>query len=153
MQLGRVALVTAAFVVGCATTPDSSFSDGSVSEAREFYAAYTTALRTHQRDALARFYRSDQALVIFNGARRVLTNSALDSIYRGPWNGPAFFAFDSLRFETISRSQVLVTGGFRWLPRESADTGRFVYLSILDRTAAGLKIRVEHETRLQPPAR
>jgi hypothetical protein len=116
---------------------------------REFFAAYESALKAHRRDTLAHFYHPGGALIVLNGTRMTLTLAGIDSLYRGPgWQGPVFFSFDSLRFEAIAPAQVVVTGGFRWLQAQSADTGRYVYLAIVDRTTGGLKIRVEHETDL-----
>jgi hypothetical protein len=73
------------------------------------------------------------------------THAGLDSLYRGSWEGPRFFAFDSLRTQPIGTSHLLVTGGFRWLDA-APDTARVIYLSVLERTPAGLRILVEHET-------
>lgn len=139
-------------IVGCGSTPpeDTALKPFSEAEAREFYLRYEAALKAHRRDTIAHFYHSDGALIILNGTRTRLTNAGIDSIYRGRWRGPVFFTFDSLRFEPLRSEQVLVTGGFRWLSAQSPDTGHFAYLSVLDRTPFGLKIRVEHETRLAP---
>jgi hypothetical protein len=79
-----------------------------------------------------------------------LTHAGVDSLYKGPWEGPLFFAFDSLHWQPIEPSHVLVTGVFEWLPPESPDTGKYIYLSVLERTATGLRILVEHET-IEPP--
>jgi hypothetical protein len=35
---------------------------------------------------------------------------------------------------------------FRWLPKESSDTARYLYASILRAVDSGLVIRLEHET-------
>jgi ketosteroid isomerase-like protein len=134
---------------GCASTPghEDVPSHGEITGAPELYASYAAALRAHRRDTLASFYHPDGATIVLNGVRRMPTNAGIDSTYRGAgWQGPAFFAFDSLRFEPIAPRSVLVTGGFRWLPAQSSDTLRYVYLAILDRTPDGLRIRVEHET-------
>jgi hypothetical protein len=144
IALGCIALAACSSAQRADDTP-RSFSEA---DAREFYQRYQSALQLHRRDTIAQFYHSDGALIIFNGVRERRSNAALDSRYRGRWRGPVFFTFDSLRFEPLRNEQVLVTGGFRWLSAESPDTGHFAYLSILDRTPAGLKIVVEHETPL-----
>ncbi len=118
-----------------------------LADVRDFFGAYESALKSHRRDTLAHFYHPGGALIVFDGARMTLTFPRIDSLYRGPgWQGPAFFSFDSLRFEAIAPAQIVVTGGFRWLDARSSDTGRYVYLAIVERTTTGLKIRVEHET-------
>ena len=139
-------------VIGCSSTSqdDVELRPFSESAAREFYQRYEASLKAHRGDTIAQFYHSDGALIILNGVREHQTNAGLDSIYRLQWRGPVFFAFDSLRFEPLGAERVLVTGGFRWLRSQAQDTGRFAYLSVLERTQSGLKIRVEHETRLPP---
>ena len=135
-------------VAGCTSKPSAEDSHGTyaTSGAPELYAAYETALKAHRRDTLAQFYHPRGAVIVFNGMRMIRTQADIDSTYRRSWRGPAFFAFDSLQFHAIAPTQVVVTGAFRWLPAQSRDTARYVYLAILDRTADGLKIRVEHET-------
>ena len=114
---------------------------------RALYESYAAALRLHRREELANFYHPQGATIVFDGVRRVSTHAAIASRYRAGWQGPAFFAFDSLHFEPLGASQVLVTGGFRWLSAQSTDTTSYIYLAILENTAAGPRIRVEHETR------
>ena len=152
----RVAYVAvAAFLIGCGSKSMERNAPpvNTSSEVGEFFSRYEAAIKAHRREQLAGFYRPDRATVIINGARMSMTNAGIDSFYRGQWQGPVFFAFDSLRFEPLNATQWLATGGFRWLPPESGDTGHYIYLSILDRTSSGLKIRTEHETArpsLQP---
>jgi hypothetical protein len=129
------------------TSDAAVFSD---SAARVLYEAYGAALRSHRRDELARFYHPEGATIVFDGVRRVSSLAEIDRRYRERWQGPVFFAFDSLRFEPLGPAHVTVTGGFRWVSQQSADTAKFIYLSILEKTSAGLRIRVEHETRLPP---
>jgi hypothetical protein len=145
----RFAGVVCALVLGCVSQSSGQEARNAqaTSGAPEFFAAYESALKAHRRDTLAHFYHPAGALIVINGSRMTPTHAGIDSIYRGPgWQGPAFFSFDSLRFEAITPAQVVVTGGFRWLEAQSADTGRYVYLALLQRTSAGLKIRLEHET-------
>lgn len=150
-MLPKAALVfmAATLTVGCAATPNgaTTVTPADYSDAKTFYDAYATALRAHRRDTLARFYHPAGALIVLDGMRLSLTNAGIDSLYRGPnWEGPAFFAFDSLRFDAQGADRLLVTGGFRWREAMSSDTVRYIYLSLLERTPGGLKIRVEHET-------
>ena len=150
----RYALLCGGAVLSACSPPPERAPDGSdiAPEAvRQLYAAYEVALRAHHADTLAAFYRPTGARIIVNGIAMDLSNAGLDSIYRGSWEGPSYFAFDDLRFEQISPAQVLVTGGFRWLRPQSVDTMHFIYLAILEQTEVGPRIRLEHET-LRPDA-
>ncbi len=153
MHFLLILLFACSISVGCSFAPipqtTTRFSDA---DARAFYRQYEHALKAHRGDTLAQFYHPDGALLVLNGTRIRQTHAGIDSVYRSSWRGPVFFAFDSLHFEPLNSAQVLVTGRFRWLNAQSPDTGNYAYLSILDRTAAGLRIRVEHETQL-PNAR
>ena len=121
-------------------------------DASAFYESYGAALKAHRRDTLAQYYSPEGALIVFNGARMQLSRNGIDSVYRGRWQGPVFFSWDSMTYEVIRPRQVLVTGQFRWQPPGSADTSRYIYLSILEATDSGIRIRVEHET-LMPRSR
>ena len=149
----RFAACTIGLGCGAASPPypaPASFSD---SDASAFYRDYESALKAHRRDTIAHFYHADGALFVLNGERIRNSRVAIDSMYRTQWQGPVFFSFDSLQFESLNPDQILVTGRFRWLSAQSPDTGRYAYLSILDRTPKGLKIRLEHETQLPAPRR
>lgn len=64
--------------------------------------------------------------------------------YLNEWAAPQFFAWDSLRFDSLSTSQVLVTGGFRWQAQGQPDTTRFIYAAVLAAVDSGLAIVFEH---------
>jgi hypothetical protein len=118
-----------------------------LAEARTFFYNYETALRAGQRDRLASFYSPSGAIIVINGGRRFQTPAQIDNTYRGPsWQPPVFFAFDSLTYDALSGSDVLVTGRFRWVTAQRPDTLRVVYLAVLQQTQTGPRIRVEHET-------
>jgi hypothetical protein len=148
-----IPITVCSITMGCGDAPRTSTTSTASSEtdAQVFYREYEVALKGHRRDALADFYHPNGTLLVINGTRMRNTRAGIDSTYRGQWQGPAFFAFDSLHFEALDAERVLVTGRFRWLSTQSPDTGYYAYLSILDRTPAGLKISVEHETQLPGP--
>lgn len=154
-MIRRVSSIVSALALSCASLGYAQQADPprAIAGLREFYAAYESALKAHRRDTLARFYHPSGALIVVDGSRMSPTHAGIDSIYRGSWQGPAFFAFDSLHFDAVGPAMVAVTGGFRWLPPQSADTARFIYFALLDRTAGGLRIRVEHETQRPKPQR
>jgi|SRR5438128_9859502 len=114
--------------------------------AAQFYEAYSQDARTHQRDRLAHYYAPNGALIVLAGQRRFYSRAAIDSFYRHTWQGPAYFAWDTLAFDSLGADLVLVTGRFRWLAPGATDTAQFIYASILQTVDSGLAIRVEHET-------
>jgi hypothetical protein len=146
-------IITCALVLNACSAPDDGSGEPngfSADDLRAFYEEYETALQAHRRDTLAHFYHPQGATIVFNGERMQFTHAALDSMYRGGWQGPLFMTFDSLHWQPISTSQGIVTGRFRWLTAEAPDTVEYVYLSVVERTAAGPRILVEHETTLSP---
>lgn len=148
-------LVGASLAVAACSTPTREVNDPtprSLVATRALYESYATALRLHRREELADFYHPQGATIVFDGVRRASTHTAIANRYRQGWQGPAFFTFDSLHFEPLGASHVLVTGGFRWLSAQSTDTTPYIYLAVLENTAAGPRIRVEHETRRPPSA-
>jgi mannose-6-phosphate isomerase-like protein (cupin superfamily) len=148
-------LVGASLAVAACSPPVREVNDPtplSLSATRALYESYATALRSHRREELADFYHPLGATIVFDGVRRASTHAAIASRYREGWQGPAFFTFDSLHFGPLGVSHVLVTGGFRWLSAQSTDTTPYIYLAVLENTAAGPRIRVEHETRRPPSA-
>jgi len=156
MTLRSVVLTFSLLSLGVAcATPRTPSTDGLPSDWRKasvtFYDNYGEALRAHRRESLAQYYSPAGALVVFNGQPRRLSKAALDSLYRGPWQGPAFFAWDSLSFDSLDPGEVLVTGHFRWQSTATSDTSRFVYAAILQAVDSGLAIRFEHETSAPRP--
>lgn len=154
MRVLLTVLCVAASAPACSEAPERPIDaqDLSPETARRMYQAYEAALRAHRSDTLAAFYRPVGARIIVNGNAMDLTGSGIDSLYRGNWQGPSYFAFEDLEFEQISSAQILVTGSFRWLSPQSSDTGRVIYLAIVEQTDVGPRIRLEHETE-RPDAR
>jgi hypothetical protein len=114
--------------------------------ATALYDSYTTALTEGRPEALSSFYHPDGAIRVINGFTRRATRAGLDSSYRSGWNPPAFFAWDSLAFDSIAPGNVIVTGAFRWLEQGKRDTTRWLYAALLQATDSELSIRFEHET-------
>jgi hypothetical protein len=148
----RTLAMCALVVTACEAPADGSDEPNgfAAADVRAFYEEYEADLGAHRRDTLAHFYHPEGATIVFDGERMQFTHAGLDSLYKGDWEGPLFLAFDSLHWQPISPSHGIVTGGFRWLPPGSADTVQYIYLSVLERTAAGLRILVEHETTRTP---
>src|SRR6266849_10564540 len=138
-----------AVVAACNRQPPRSTdrpSEDLLRSAVQFYDAYSQDARAHRREKLAQYYAPSGALIVLAGQRRFYSRAAIDSFYRGTWQGPAYFAWDTLAFDTLSSNLVLVTGRFRWLARGTTDTTRYIYASILQMVDSDLAIRVEQET-------
>ena len=118
--------------------------------AAELYRQYGMAISAPRREALAGFYSPVGAIRVINGTRRELTRGQLDSVYRGPWNPPEYFAWEELTYDSIGVGRVVVTGGFRWKARGDPDTTRFLYAALLEAADSGMTIRVEVETARPP---
>lgn len=117
-----------------------------VASATRFFEAYGDALRAGRKEALAQFYEPSGTLRVLDGRQQRLSRSALDSVYRGGWQGPAFFAWENLEFDSLDARHVLVTGFFRWQARGIPDTSRYIYAALLQAGDSGLFLRFEHET-------
>jgi hypothetical protein len=122
-----------------------------VTRAARFFEAYGDALRAGRSEALAQFYEPSGTLRVIDGRRRRLTRSALDSVYRGGWQGPAFFAWENLEFDSLDAKHVFVTGFFRWQSRGAPDTSRYIYAAMLQAADTSLVLRFEHETAVGRP--
>ena len=118
--------------------------------AQEMFARYEAAVKTGQRDAIARFYHVDGAVRVINGTTSRMSRAQLDSVYRGAWTPPAFFVFEALAYDSLDPGSVLVTGGFRWARPGASDTADYLYAAVLQAIDSGLAIRFEHET-VRPP--
>jgi hypothetical protein len=143
-------LALVACCLGCKAQPPPPHTDGPpqdlLASAARFYDAYARDLRGGHGGALAQYYAPEGAFIAVAGHRMRLSRSSIDSIYRTSWQGPAYFEWDSLTFDSLSPSLVLVTGGFRWQAADSRDTTPFIYVSLLEAVDSGLALRFEHET-------
>jgi hypothetical protein len=114
--------------------------------AERMYQAYGDALTTPRPELLGSFYHPDGALIVLNGIARRSSRDEIDTRYRTAWNAPAFFAWDSLAFDSIGPGQLMVTGNLRWQSQGQRDTSRVIYAALLAVVDTGLAIRFEHET-------
>ena len=116
-------------------------------QATAFFEHYAVSLRNGERSRIASYYMPTGATIILNGTRKFSTLAEIDALYRGAgWQPPAYFAWDGMVFEQLNDRQVAASGHFRWLSAGQADTTRMIYFGLLENTADGLRIRVEHET-------
>ncbi|HQR17822.1 MAG TPA: selenium-binding protein SBP56-related protein [Gemmatimonadales bacterium] len=115
-------------------------------EAADLYQRYGAALREGRRADIATAYDRAGARIIFNGVPRQASWVELDARYRGPWRPPTQFRWDSLAFQVIGPSHVLVTGGFWWQSAGEADSTRYQYTAVLAASDSTLGITFEQET-------
>lgn len=151
LRFATVPAIAMCVATACAS-PRPETTDGPpadlVASAGRFFDAYGTAVREGRTEALANFYAPAGAIRVLDGQRKRLTRSALDSVYRSGWQAPAFFAWESLEYDSLDTEQVLVTGFFRWQARGAPDTSRYTYAALLQTVDSGLVIRFEHETAI-----
>ena len=144
------ALALTASVLGCNPRQPPPHTDGPpqdlLASAARFYDAYAKDLRAGHGAALGLYYAPEGAFLVGSGHRMHFSRSSIDSFYRTSWKGPAYFAWDSLTFDSLSPNFVLVTGGFRWQATGSRDTTQFHYVSLLEAVDYGLAHPFEHET-------
>ena len=126
-------------------------SEPLVRSAEQLYDAYVRDVRAGRRGSIARYYDARGALIVVGGHRRYYSRAAIDSFYRGPWQAPAFFAWDTLAFDSLAPGLVAVTGQFRWLRRGTTDTARFIYAAVVLPADSVMVIRMEDETPAPPP--
>ncbi|MGE0439656.1 MAG: hypothetical protein AB7L66_07260 [Gemmatimonadales bacterium] len=149
-------LALAAGGLGCAApaaeTPGREADAAALRPAAEaLYRAYGQAVATGPGEAVAAFYHPGGAVRVLNGTAQRLSRAALDSSYRSGWSAPGYFSWTDLTFDPFGPDQVLVSGGFRWLPVGGRDTTAWIYAALLERTDSGLAIRFEHETLKPTP--
>jgi hypothetical protein len=151
LRFATVSAIVSCVATACAS-PRPETTDGPpadlVASAGRFFDAYGEAVREGRTDALAKFYAPSGVVRVLDGQRKLLTRSALDSVYRSGWQAPAFFAWESLEYDSLDSRQVLVTGFFRWQARGTPDTSRYTYAALLQAVDSGLVIRFEHETAI-----
>ncbi len=151
------AFATAGLGIACTSenAPPSSAPSGApadlVASTQRLYQRYGAALAGGNRAVLADFYHVQGARLVFNGAPQRLSQAQLRELYTTVWERPAYFAWDSLTFDSLSTTQVLVNGGFRWQAPGTADTVRFIYAALLVVQDSSMAIVFEHETP-RPPA-
>ncbi len=118
-----------------------------VQAARTFYAGTERSLRSGDRAALLRLFSADGLLMVLDGVTTHYTPAALDSLYGPAWQPPAYFAWDSLRFEVLPPDHLAVIGEYRWLDVGARDTVRYLYVGLIRAVDSSFVIRIEHETR------
>lgn len=122
-----------------------------VPAAANFYEQYGAALAGGHRERVPGFYHRDGATIVFNGDAQRQSHEEIRRFYAATWVAPQFFAWDSLHFDSLSTSQVIVTGGFRWQAQGAPDTTRFIYAALLVAVDSGMALVFEHETLRPPP--
>lgn len=115
-------------------------------EVAAFMRDYETDLKSGNREAVIARYDSAGVHVLGDGGKVFLPLDSLAAVYRGGWQGPAFFEFLNLSYEPAGEDAMLVLGQFRWADAGATDTAMYSYTGLIRRTPAGLRIRVENES-------
>jgi hypothetical protein len=155
-RLFSIFIAVASTGVACAprTAPSPIVQDGPppdlIASTERLYQQYGAALSAGRRGVLANYYHYLGARIVFNGVHRRVSRDELRQRYLTSWTPPAFFTWEALTFDSLSTSQVLVTGGFRWQSAGQRDTSRFIYAALVVAQDSGMAIVFEHET-LRPP--
>jgi hypothetical protein len=148
MLIRATSCIALAVLTACASRNPTPAPPDLRAQATAFFEHYAVSLRNGERQRLASYYMPAGATIIINGNRRFQTLAEIDARYRGPgWQPPARFAWEGLEFEQLNDRQLAATGHFLWVSAGQADTTRMIYFGLLESTADGLRIRVEHETQ------
>lgn len=143
----RTACVLAAFALAaCAPGAPPAAAPLTQAEVEGFMRAYEAELRARDREAVIARYDSAGAYVLGDGGKAFLSFDSIAGRYRAGWQGPAFFEFRDLSYEPAGTDAMVVAGRFRWLQPGTTDTLLFSYTSLVRRTPAGLRIRLENES-------
>jgi hypothetical protein len=129
---------------GCA--PATSEPALSQREVEAFMQSYEADLRSHNREGVIARYDTAGTVLLGNGMKMAMPFDSIAAMYRAAWNGPDYFAFDNLTYLPAGDSAMVVAGQFRWHDSSSVDTMQFSYVSLVRRTAGGLRISLEDES-------
>lgn len=143
-----LALTLTVFAGGCAPErPEPALSQR---EVEAFMQSYEADLRNRNREGVIARYDSAGVVLLGNGSKTFMPFESIAAMYRATWTGPDFFTFDNLTYLPAGDSAMVVAGQFRWHDRNSADTMRFSYVSLVRRTPSGLRISLEDESFAPP---
>lgn len=121
-----------------------------VAEARAFMDNYARVLLAGDRAGIAAMHDRRGAYLQGFGGDEYRTHAQIAARYRDQWNPPRAFAWQDLRFEPLGRDAVAVTGRFVWTPQRGNPVTAS-YTSVLVRQDRQLRLRVEHESLVEPP--
>ncbi len=140
------ALLAAVPLAGCSPTAAPAPPALSEAEVAAFMRDYATDLRARNREAVISRYDSAGVYLLGRGNKMFLPKDSVAAGYRAGWKGPAFFEWSNLSYEPAGPATMVVAGQFRWVDVGSRDTLLFSYTSLVRKTAAGLRIRLEDES-------
>jgi len=139
-------LLVALSTTGCSPAAAPAAAAITEAEVSAFMRDYATDLRARNREAVIARYDSAGVYVLGEGNKMFLPKDALAAGYRAGWKGPDFFEWSNLSYEPAGPSSMVVAGQFRWVDLGGKDTLRFSYTSLVRKTSAGLRIRLEDES-------
>lgn len=121
-----------------------------VAEAQAFMDGYARELAAGDRTALAARYSRTGAYALGGAPKRFDDHATIAGFYAGPdWTKPAAFAWRDLSFEPLGPDAVAVVGHFDWTTDPKQPPMRAAYTGVLRRENGALRIRIEHENKLE----
>lgn len=148
-----VGLLIAVSVAGCRPATIPAADAISEAEIAAFMRDYATDLRTRNVEAVIARYDSAGVYLLGNGNKMFVPKDSLAARYRAAWKGPEYFEWRDLSFEPAGPSAMVVAGQFHWVDLGGTDTLRYSYTSLVRKTSAGLRIRLEDESSAPSAAR
>lgn len=122
-----------------------------VGEARAFMEAYQADLIAGDREAIAARYDPNGAFIMGGGLKNFAPHTEIERRYVEEWSPPSAFGWRDLSYDQAGPDTVIVAGLFDWTwPDAAPET--WSYSAVLIRRDGKLRIRLEHEDPMPPPA-
>ena len=155
MRILLLALALAAAPAAAQPSPPATAAAEApiVAEARAFMEAYAEDLRRGERGAIAERYDRSGAWRVGPRRTRFETWDQINASYRGRWEAPASFEWQTLAYEPAGPDAVVVVGRFFWWPQKARALEPpldYSYTALLVRRDGKLRIRVEDEAAAAP---
>ena len=123
-----------------------------VAEAQAFMNDYARDLAAGNRAAIAARYSREGAFALGWSPKRFDDHATIVKNYAGSsWTKPAAFAWRDLSFEPLGPDAVAVVGHFDWTTDPKQPPMRAAYTGVLRRENGALRIRIEHENKIEAP--
>lgn len=146
-----LAAVPATMLFSAQQTAAQAAESALVGEARAFMEAYQADLIAGDREAIAARYDPSGAFIMGGGLKDFETHAAIERRYIEDWSPPAAFGWRDLSYDQVGPDTVIVAGLFDWTWPDAAPE-IWSYSAVLVRRGGKLRIRLEHEDPMPPPA-
>lgn len=122
-----------------------------VGEARAFMETYQADLIAGDREAIAARYDPGGAFIMGGGLKNFTPHAEIERRYVEEWSPPSAFGWRDLSYDQVGPDTIVVAGLFDWTwPDAAPET--WSYSAVLVRRDGKLRIRLEHEDPMPPPA-